>query len=86
MSTTLDRSTKVHLGTAAAVIMVVVAGSTWITREIELLRIRVDASYTTSAAAENALRMAIENPGIRVPDPRVPGAVITVPKSPGRDG
>lgn len=35
-------------------------------------------SYTLSRAAEQALRMAIENPGMRVPDPRDPSKLIVV--------
>ena len=37
--------------------------------------------YTVSQAAEQALRTAIENPGMRVPDPRNPGSIITVRNS-----
>jgi len=43
--------------------------------------IRVDAledRYTLTAASEKALRTAIENPGMRVPDPRDPSEIITV--------
>ena len=35
-------------------------------------------TYTLPMAAEQALRMAIENPGMRVPDPRNPNEVIVV--------
>jgi hypothetical protein len=34
--------------------------------------------YTLAAASEQALRMAIENPGMRVPDPRDPQRIIEV--------
>lgn len=34
--------------------------------------------FTKTAAAEQALRMAIENPGIKVPDPRDPNRIIEV--------
>ena len=37
-----------------------------------------DSSYSLSAASEQALRMAIENPGMRVPDPRDPNKIIVV--------
>lgn len=36
----------------------------------------VGERYTVSAAAEQALRMALENPGLRVPDPRDPSRII----------
>jgi len=34
--------------------------------------------YTLTAASEKALRTAIENPGMRVPDPRNPNVIIEV--------
>lgn len=34
--------------------------------------------YSLTAASEQACRMAIENPGMRVPDPRDPSRVIVV--------
>lgn len=39
-------------------------------------------TYTLPMAAEQALRMAIENPGMRVPDPRKPNEVLVVPGRP----
>ena len=36
-------------------------------------------TYTKSAAAEQALRTAMENPGIRIPDPRDQSKVFHVP-------
>jgi len=35
-------------------------------------------AYPMAAASEQALRMAIENPGIKVPDPRNPRDIIEV--------
>lgn len=37
-----------------------------------------DERYRMTNASEDALRMAIENPGLRVPDPRNPGKVFVV--------
>ena len=34
--------------------------------------------YTLTMASEKALRTAIENPGMRVPDPREPSKIIVV--------
>lgn len=34
--------------------------------------------FTLTAASEQALRWAIENPGLRVPDPRDPSKIIVV--------
>lgn len=34
--------------------------------------------YTLTAASEKALRTALENPGMRVPDPRDPSKIIVV--------
>ncbi|MFN0133440.1 MAG: hypothetical protein ACKVW3_13050 [Phycisphaerales bacterium] len=36
------------------------------------------ALYSMAAASEQALRMALENPGLRVPDPRDPNRIIEV--------
>lgn len=49
--------------------------------KIEVAQVRLN-SYALAAAAEQALRFAIENPGIRVPDPRDPTRVIVVNPSP----
>lgn len=45
-----------------------------------------DERYRMTNASENALRMALENPGLRVPDPRNPGAVIVMRGSAVRAG
>jgi nitrogen fixation protein FixH len=49
--------------------------------QIATLTERAAGSYTLAAASEQALRMAIENPGLRVPDPRDPSKVITASTS-----
>lgn len=62
------------------------SGRVSLQQEVEQIKkavdaIRVDAStdkYTLSAASENALRTAIENPGMRVPDPRNPSDIFVV--------
>jgi len=38
----------------------------------------VEDRYTLTMASEKALRTAIENPGMRVPDPREPSKIIVV--------
>ena len=48
-------------------------------KELEGLKVDVTADrYTLTAASEKALRTAIENPGMRVPDPREPSKIIMV--------
>ena len=56
--------------------------SSAVNRNTETIQQLADDHYTTAAAAENALREAIENPGHRVPDPRNPGEVFVVEVSP----
>lgn len=60
-----------------------VAGAVWyLSRRLSAFEARLTDvekdRYTVSAACEHALRLAIENPGLRVPDPRKPGEVIQV--------
>lgn len=38
-----------------------------------------ESRYTLPAAAEHALRFALENPGLSVPDPRDPSKLIVSP-------
>lgn len=90
---TLTQNSRVTLGVVGA-ILVVGIGATWtlatvvinqfssIRSEIRdltsgLEAVKVDR-YTLAAASETALRTAIENPGLRVPDPRNPGKVFVV--------
>lgn len=41
-------------------------------------KVAIDGKASLSALSEQALRMAIENPGLRVPDPRDPNRIIVV--------
>ena len=45
------------------------------------LKVAESDRYTLTMASEKALRTAIENPGMRVPDPRDPSRVIVVEPS-----
>lgn len=82
MAGTITRETKVALGLILTVIGVGFA-STWKVSaavakvEQRLAEVETDR-YTLSAASEQALRTAMENPGLRVPDPRNPGQVFVV--------
>lgn len=61
----------------------------WVARgtmaKLDGLRLDVDRlsteMYRLAVASEQALRMAIENPGVRVPDPRDPNKIIVVEAS-----
>lgn len=44
-------------------------------------RSAIDGKASLAALSEQALRMAIENPGLRVPDPRDPNRIIVVERS-----
>lgn len=87
----LTRDTKITIGTAVAVVGLAI-GSTWwvaerlndttaqlinIRSEIEGVTAKMTDLYKKSEASEQALRMALENPGLRVPDPRDPSKVFT---------
>lgn len=87
MTYAIDKSTRINLFAAIAMCCVVFSCGWWIASTIsytnELIasidaRLQVVESekYTLSMACENALRMALANPGVRVPDPRVPGNLI----------
>lgn len=78
---TLDQS-KVTIGVAALVVAQVAVG-TWVVSSViggfrqDIQQLKQE-QYSLPAAAEQALRMAIENPGMSVPDPRDPTRVIRV--------
>lgn len=64
----------------------VIAATIWannLDHQIKALSLQMGDRYTLTMAAENALRTALENPGMRVPDPRNPGSVIVVKTSNG---
>ncbi|MEM9372412.1 MAG: hypothetical protein AAGA55_02110 [Planctomycetota bacterium] len=69
--------------TLSFTIVASVVSSTWfITRHISNYEQRLSTveqdAYTLTAASEKALRTAIENPQLRVPDPRDPSRIIQV--------
>lgn len=41
----------------------------------------IDSKASLASLSEQALRMAIENPGLRVPDPRDPNRIIVVDRA-----
>ncbi len=71
---------------AASGLLIFAIGATWwvaktlsnITTQIRTMLTRLDNAFTIEKASEQALRMAIENPGMRVPDPRDPTKIIEV--------
>ncbi len=81
MAGRIDSSTTINLFAAVAVVCTV-AGCTWAmatrlgTIEQKIEQLAAD-HYTKTAAAETALRLAIGNPTLRVPDPRSPERYIT---------
>jgi len=96
----LSNDTKITLGTAVAVVSISISATWWFSArlaefrsEIRALSTRLEQTdtaipkmYSLAAASEQALRLAIENPGLRVPDPRDPNTIIAVNDKPnGRE-
>ena len=81
-----DASTlNVAIGSAVAVISFAVAATWWVAKTLGKINTQIkdmsekwNNSFTLEKASEQALRMAIENPGMRVPDPRDPTKIIEV--------
>lgn len=82
---TIDNNTKINLAMAASIVLFMVAAVVYGDRRVTALENAVKQSfgdrYTISAASEQALRMALENPGLSVPDPRNTAMMIRVDKS-----
>lgn len=88
----ISQDTKITLGATFAAISFCMGGAWWLSTEIQGLRAdfrlmtnRMEMNeatlpklYSISAACEHALRLAMENPGMRVPDPRDPNNIIVV--------
>jgi len=75
----LNGDTKITLAVAVLCLSTAVGGTWKVSTAVNQLQRDVAGSYTLAAASEQALRMAIENPGLRVPDPRDPSKIITTP-------
>jgi len=82
----INEKTKVSLTIAGIVSLILfVGGGAWQASsfanniEVELKQLRTDLNsfsgdrFTAAMASEQALRTAMANPGMRVPDPRNPG-------------
>lgn len=90
--TSITKETKISLSLALLLVSCTgaVVGSIWrfagrvdeVTRQTEQVNVKLESMksemFTQSQAAEQALRTAMLNPGLRVPDPRNPGQVIVV--------
>ena len=78
----LTQDTKITIGTAVACMSIAIAGTWRFSEALKDIEMKVDHlardAYPLTAACEQALRMAIENPGFRVPDPRDPNKIIVV--------
>lgn len=69
------------IGGAVFVVGSALGFSAWMqsmSNRLEALQTQMGDRYTLTMAAENALRTAIENPGLKIPDPRNPGQFFTV--------
>lgn len=95
----LTPDTTITIGAASAIIVAIVSASAWlhsvivkVNGSLQAVAVRIKSleearagTYTLAAAAEVALRQAIENPGHRVPDPRDPNRIIEVREGQCRD-
>lgn len=83
-SNAISKNTKVTLGLLLT-ILVAAGGAFWQASTL-YSDVRVDLDkvlndrFTLTAASEQALRHAILNPGVKVPDPRNPGKFFQVEK------
>lgn len=81
----LTQDTKVTIGVVFIALSGAVTGTWWLGAQIAQLNNRLDRldsligdRFSMTQASETALRLAMENPGMRVPDPRDPSQVIEV--------
>jgi hypothetical protein len=78
----IGATSTITLAAAGSIVMTVTASTLWVTRNLHLLRIKIAVlehdRYTLAMAAEQALRMALNNPGFKVPDPRNLGELLCV--------
>lgn len=76
LAQTISQESGITIGLA----VVVVSCAVWIVNRLSRIDARLSTleedHYTKAEAAENALRMALENPGLNVPDPRNPGQLL----------
>lgn len=76
----INENTGVAVGLVAALIATAVICTLWLSKRLNAIDGRLSAleedHYTKAEAAEAALRLAIENPSMNVPDPRNPGQLI----------
>lgn len=81
----IDKDTRIRLGTAVAIVLTLI-GCTWRLSMIygemktDVEKVMIDR-YTLSMASEQAMRHAMANPGIMVPDPRSPGQYFKIDKA-----
>ena len=87
LAITISESTGISIGLVSTVVITGVSCTVWIVKTMGKLTLRIERleadHYTRSEAAEAALRMAIANPGMSVPDPRNPGQIITASSAVG---
>lgn len=76
----LSEKTRINLSMGTALTALVASVPIFWGGAFTLIRLKMieENQYTKAAAVEQALRMAIENPGMSVPDPRDPAKMILV--------
>ena len=68
----------VEIGVGVSIIVLIVTGTWFVAAAYTRLNVLERDHFGIAAAAEVALRQAIANPGMKVPDPRDPSRVIVV--------
>jgi len=83
--TTINENTKAPLKIVVPIVSAILAGGLWVNskfdnleREIGGLKGQMSETWTVSKAAETALRLAVANPDLQVPDPRDPTRMLVV--------
>ena len=77
----ISEQTGVTIGVALPVLLMlwrIVRLAIRFDKRLETIEAKDADRYTLTAASEDALRTAIHNPGLKVPDPRRPGQVFEV--------
>lgn len=79
-SSTVTQDTGIAIGVVGVLVTSMVGCTVWITTRISTIDSRLakleEDHYTKAEAEAHALRLALENPGLTVPDPRNPGKFI----------
>jgi Pyruvate/2-oxoacid:ferredoxin oxidoreductase gamma subunit len=78
----ITEQTGLAIGLVIAIITAIVGCTYWLSNRLSSIDSRLsrleENHYTVAEAEAHALRLALENPSINVPDPRNPGELLRV--------